>query len=116
MKIQIRANESVPRQSVANKLVELAVIAYVYMPSIDPTKRKDESNIGYVSVGICNLDGGSSTQKFTLEEFKKFSASYRPLGKRDLVGQPVISVYNRRSLLTGLVPLGPKIKATVLSD
>ena len=62
----------------------------------------------YVRVQILNKSafGGSSGQVYSADDYRRFQEAYRVNNSDDLMGKPVVSVYQSPGpMLTGLIPL-----------
>ena len=109
MELQINTKAVIPDQDLEGKLAWIAKITQVF--SCDSQGKRVEGTVDmakYVRVQIMNKSfwGSSSGQIYSTADYKRFQGAYDVKGADDLMGKPVVSVYQMPGpMLTGLIPL-----------
>ena len=109
LQLQVDRGEVIPEQGLEGKLAWVAKITRVF-PCDSQGREVQETvhNAEFVRVQISNKSafGGSSGWIFSKPDYERFQRAYRVNDSDDLMGKPVISVYQKPGpMLMGLIPL-----------
>ncbi len=113
---------AIPPQDISDKVTYVARIEDVFPCDTedhlrDPTKTLEDAELIRIQIG--NINGfGHSAQVYTPAQFKEFKRRMGVTNPEALVGQPIITVYQKKpqdlgGWLTGLIPMNC---ATELTD
>ena len=109
MKLQINDRLVIPEQDLDGKLAYVAIITDVY--PCNPSSGLKDDSISFEDAKAVRIDiqnrtgfGGASGPTLRYGEFRRFMEAYEVPRPENLVGKPVISVYNN-SMISGLIPL-----------
>ena len=109
MELKIDEKAVIPEQDLDGKLAWIAKITHVFPCDSQGIETQGTVDMAeYVRVQILNKSafGGGSGQVYSADDYKRFQEAYGVNRADDLMGKPVVSVYqNPEPMLTGLIPL-----------